>query len=421
MLINVLDCLEPPIYDPADPNPVRTAYTLAVTKAISVAATGDRVYIPGVRNFEAPPNGWIVDKSLEIFGDGPGGSLAGGTGTTLSPSSIQGVPGAGYDVFVLTLPQVGSIENVYIHDLAILCPAGRSGRDGIRFYPDIPDIKLSACRLEHLRLENLGACGVRLGKTSIWPARPNDVVSLWMSDVGVDGCGGVGIDIQNAYVGELVRVRCAGNLREGLRSTNGGLIYQACTFEANKVGGDASVKAEMVVVGGYFSRIDACQFKDFAGSGTGVGLQLQDPVTAMISGCDFTLSTSGLSATGLELVSPTASAGAVAIFVNRFNNCGTGIRAADSFRALTVMPQSCPTNVQMVLPSAASSSPFGEPSRGIASGAGLMLPAGVTGTDPQLPTNPTSNVQRGTLYYSVDDNVVRVRLGSEWFNVLTQP
>ena len=53
MLINVLDFPDP-------------------ASALLCAQHGDRVYFPGGFTYEAPPDGWTVDKSIEISGDGAG-------------------------------------------------------------------------------------------------------------------------------------------------------------------------------------------------------------------------------------------------------------------------------------------------------------------------------------------------------------
>ena len=52
MLLNVLDFQRPP--GNAQPNAIAQSYTDAVTRALATADHGDRVYLPGVPNTQAP-------------------------------------------------------------------------------------------------------------------------------------------------------------------------------------------------------------------------------------------------------------------------------------------------------------------------------------------------------------------------------
>lgn len=132
MLINVLD------------------YGGNVTAALAAAQNGDRIYIPSSTVAYAAPYdamatgggpGWVIDKSLEIFGDGAGPVGNNQAGTTLLATGIA--------VFTLR-PASDSPINVFIHDLKL--STNGTGARGI-------DCSLidSGNRVDTLRVERVRA------------------------------------------------------------------------------------------------------------------------------------------------------------------------------------------------------------------------------------------------------------------------
>lgn len=142
----------------------------SVEAALAAAQDGDRVYFPGTGSPYLVPlgtasSGWVVNRSLELFGDGRG-----------VPSSTLRtilVAQSGSDNHVLTLdaadvqPDAGglrSLANVYIHDLRILgtlTPAARDGGSAIRFNSAEAN-KLDQFRLERVAISQMGGVAVDL-------------------------------------------------------------------------------------------------------------------------------------------------------------------------------------------------------------------------------------------------------------------
>src|SRR5882672_9304034 len=58
----------------------RAKNAIRIQALFDSVSDGDRIYFPNRRTYEAPLGGWILRKSLEILGDGPG-SAGGYTGT----------------------------------------------------------------------------------------------------------------------------------------------------------------------------------------------------------------------------------------------------------------------------------------------------------------------------------------------------
>ena len=128
--------------------------------AIDAAMDGDRVYFPGTRVYEAPSGGWIISKSLELFGDGPGAPDA-ISGSVLRPFSG---PSEDVDNHIFRLSPVNGTDGttqLYIHDLRLTGSLGTSSPgDGLRFYAD-GLIQLSELILRRLWIDSLNGAGVR--------------------------------------------------------------------------------------------------------------------------------------------------------------------------------------------------------------------------------------------------------------------
>ena len=99
----------------ADTRTVPDQYA-TVEAAISAASPGDRIYIKK-GTYTAPAGGYVISKSLEIFGDGPGGAVFAGTPGTL----LEGAVGSTTPVIKIDVDgnPDAALRNVYIHDLQI--------------------------------------------------------------------------------------------------------------------------------------------------------------------------------------------------------------------------------------------------------------------------------------------------------------
>src|SRR5580765_4428011 len=139
----------------------------SVQEALDVASVGDRVYFPGGRPYVAPPEGWVIRKSIEVYGDGPGNPSS-YHGTVLTPSA----PVTGYPrhVFVLEAGMSGAppqqfVAPVHIHDLQItrrMGQTGADGGDGIHFVPGQDYRLLAECSIERVAISFMGGAGIRL-------------------------------------------------------------------------------------------------------------------------------------------------------------------------------------------------------------------------------------------------------------------
>jgi hypothetical protein len=84
-------------------------------EALAAAMDGDVVYFPGQRDYVAPSGAWVVQRSIEIRGDGPFG---------LRPHEETIISAMGQYAFVVATPDRAS--SVLIRSLRILLPDGVS-------------------------------------------------------------------------------------------------------------------------------------------------------------------------------------------------------------------------------------------------------------------------------------------------------
>ena len=71
---------------------IRSGDQASLDHLFEIVHDGDRIYFPYIAElgagtpYTAPVGGWVITKSLEIYGDGPG-NPANNLGTLLRPSS----------------------------------------------------------------------------------------------------------------------------------------------------------------------------------------------------------------------------------------------------------------------------------------------------------------------------------------------
>jgi hypothetical protein len=334
MLLNVLDF-------PPDANGDR------FQAALEAASHGDRIYLPGYAPYVAPPGGWKIKKSVEIFGDGPGNPADGILGgTVLNPNAGSTGP-------VLELvpeyvpdpnhPDLTELGRVYIHDLQIKPPgAARDGGDGIYFQSIDGKQKLSDLRLERLSMRLLRGNGISLSGGA---SDAGSVTNILIQNCSVDSCDLIGIHLLNASAALLIGSSSTKNGRHALLADVGGeLAMYGCHF-----GGKPSnlIQASVELASLSQVRVDGCTFRDYYSANNNIaGLRVVDIAgSTVISGCTFEIiealspQTSGTIGILLEVLLNPRS-GPVSILVNQFANVATAIRASDSrLHGILVLPQ----------------------------------------------------------------------------------
>lgn len=364
-----------------------------VDVALEAAKDGDRVYFPGtgtpyvVPSDIVDPRGWVIDKSLEIFGDGPGypGSSK---GTILMPT-----PGTDHHVLTIDSQAAGhEIVQTCIRDLAIVGSAsGRDGGSAIR-YNTAHGYKLGNLRLERLCISNMAGAilnqqtNERSGGIDLRGAYGTNEDSainyVQLFDLDSSNCGGPGVAFQNAYGVEVRGSHFASNGAEGFLVTSNGqstqdgvgfgggvFSFHACRFESNAGTGQLAIN----IPGG--ARVDGCTFRQFGASPACLLSDIIGGVT--VSGCRFESGGTGIK---LNLVLNTRIGGVI-ILPNRFVSVtiAVDVSAAVPVDGLAVYPQYCdPLTTVMTLPADFGNGTVGSATQNGPSGysiGGLIVPA----------------------------------------------
>lgn len=159
--------------------------------AFAAAADGDSVYFPGTKTYEAPPEGWQVTKSLEIYGNGPGDPPT-SCGTTLKPNSATGTT---RDVFHLVPGDHAALANVEFRDLAIQ----GSGAPGTAIrYLASGSSKLSDIRITRVVISSMGSEGISLIGAEQAPDAASRLTGVVITGTQIFDCGGAGLHTAHA-------------------------------------------------------------------------------------------------------------------------------------------------------------------------------------------------------------------------------
>lgn len=417
-----------------------------VSAALAAANGGDRIYLPALVPYQAPPGGWIINKGVEIFGDGPGPcdeTAQYRAGTIVVPHS----DGLADHVFVLVAPEPppaiqdnnrARLEGVHIHDLAIMSrtPA-RGGGDGIRFvsvdtlpspsYPSGVKHKLTLFSVHRVSISNLGGNGVQLIGSDGGPGAVNNVV---IENCSVTNCGDAGISLQLAFSVAIASSRFASNLTAAALSVIGELAMTGCSFE-----GPAAHFTNACVWLSALSQasIDGCRFTAFGKPATSIpaagrALFLNNiKGSATVVGCAFEVATPNRFATGIAVDNSVADAGPILIMPNRFVNVGQALLETGPSHGNWTMPQfGSPLTIAgsdaavVSLPPATDSdnAAFGVPNVNDAT-ANRMGALAV----PILSANPTAHLTAGHLAYllspgSTGIDSLRLCIGGVWHDVV---
>jgi hypothetical protein len=134
-----------------------------ITNALLNAVDGDRIHIASPGTYIAPAGGWILKKSLEIYGDGVGNQID-PQATFLRPADDSN------PVLVIQSDSASSsmLENLYIHDLQIgqnVWPGPttlKSNSYGIYYSQGSSTKDLVTLRLERLFINGMANDGIHL-------------------------------------------------------------------------------------------------------------------------------------------------------------------------------------------------------------------------------------------------------------------
>jgi len=164
------------------------------------AKDGDVIYLAPntlADHYTAPAGGWLIEKTLEIYSDGPGFPWAGGFDTD---AKVQITPNSVSDPVFVILPNTTNglfLPDVYIHDLGIRNTTKPSqfypGADAIQCIipnPGSNDLTVEGLKLQRLTIQNMGGDGIHLEG---YNAGPGAIDHCMIQDCRVTSCQGHGL------------------------------------------------------------------------------------------------------------------------------------------------------------------------------------------------------------------------------------
>jgi len=219
--------------------------------AFAAAHDGDRIYFPSPGPYPAPPGGFVIAKSLEIFGDGPGRGVDGA-------SSI--VPDRDGNAFVLD--STVTVPNVHLHDLLVIRTGNDPGtRAALRTTrPDNGTSKVVGLRLERVSFVNTAADAIALDGGA-----QSAVMLVTISDCEVNSAGGSGIVIKHATTTSVMNGYVHGCRSYGLYAEASGVHLFGAAFEDNQLAGTSNDQQPQVLLKlchGF--AVIGCHFEAFA-------------------------------------------------------------------------------------------------------------------------------------------------------------
>lgn len=377
----------------------------SLTSALADALDGDVVYCPAIASaYVAPTGGFLISKSIELRGDGPGSSARGG-GTVLTP------PGANGPVI-----SIGSgVRGASIRDLRI------QGSGGSGTSPAISCIQApNAAAIEDLSLRRVHIIGM-----------PGDGISLSANgeaqgriartrirDCVITNVGGAGIRITNALGSTIEGVYFSGCVENAIAVSGGSVgIYQCyCRSSATKSGwtratnpNDGTIKC----VDCRCSRIDGCVLENIDAGGVKRGIVIvgvRGP--SQIGACSIS-GGGAYNPQGIVVIG--AGTGPVSVLPNRFDFTGT-------LAELVVVDE----NTQGGVVFAQHSEHDGSISLGSLDARFIVLgtsqvrggapkPSGAI--VPSSPSGATHGAQPGMIAYNTSLDMLQYYTGSAWKNV----
>ena len=307
--------------------------------ALDAAHDGDRVYFPsGI--YLVPDSGLVVEKHLEIFGDGIG---RGDSGTILKPSSKTGDG----NVIVLRSRGAEPISYVTIRDLRISNngPPGTPG-EGRGYGILLRQGANSRGVVDRVIVERVVIPEMAADGICIEGGGGDAVILSSLTDVEVIGCRGNGLVLANGSVISVVRGYFIGNRLAGILATAvASLRLDQVSLERNqnrpKVE-DPKYDTQLRIKLCHGFNALGCYFQNFAVGAPGgrtTAVVLETCRGGVLQGCYFTQAEYLPASRG---VLATEGASSITFGVNSYDRVGTTIQIDDSPEAQSdvVFPQS---------------------------------------------------------------------------------
>jgi hypothetical protein len=308
--------------------------------ALAAAHDGDRVYFPaGV--YLVPDSGLVVDKQIELFGDGVG---RGESGTVLRPQSLSGDG----NVIVIRSRGTEPASYVTIHDLRIdrHGPPG-SPSEGRGYGILLKQGPASRGTVERLILERIvvaamAADGIRIegGKLGA-----DAVILSTLTDVQCVSCRGNGLVLRNGVIISVERGYFNANRLAGLfADAVAALRLDKVAFEnnQNRPQVDApqyDTQLRLKLCHGF--NVLGCYFENYAGTAPGArstAIVLEDCHGGLLQGCFFSQSTYVPGSRGVLAMGGST---AITFGTNTYDMVGTTLQLEDteSAQSHVVFPQ----------------------------------------------------------------------------------
>ncbi len=354
--------------------------------AIAAARHGDRIYFPGRSDYTAPIGGWYIDKSLEIFGDGPG--VPGGSGTfTLAPANDDD------PVFRI----LGSVRGVAIRDLQ-LRGSGLGAGNGILVDASVDDVIVDL-QLARLAVRAFGGHGISIGSHD-----PGNKVIQGVSllDLHVSACGGTGIRLQDVSEAYVAGCMLESNGRSGLQAIASEVLISQCLFSGNVLSTSISdpLEGNLKLEDCLIARVDACSFNNLSAGNVHTGIGVVGSPAAIIGSCTFANPDGAVSTTGVML---SAAAGPAVILANHFRYVYSLVKVNSGAVDCVVLPQHDETSSGSIDLPSPNGGMFAVPhvnQGGTNQMRGILVPS--------YPSDPTTNLQEGMLIFNTSQQEFRI-------------
>ena len=258
--------------------------------AIDAAHDGDRIYLPA-GTYMIPDSGLVVDKPLELFGDGIG---RGESGTLLKPRAA----GGNGNVIVIRSRGGAAPGYVTLRDLRI-GPNGMPGTPGKGRGYGILLQQGAASRgtvqrliVERIVISAMAADGIRIEGGDMGS---NAVILSTLSDVQCIECRGAGLVLRNGAVISVVRGYFNGNHRAGIDAEAvSSLRLDQVAFQNDQNRPrveDADLDAQLRLKLCHAFNVLGCYFEEFASPSPGTrrtAVVLENCRGGVLQGCYFT-------------------------------------------------------------------------------------------------------------------------------------
>ena len=307
--------------------------------AIAAAHDGDRIYFPaGV--YVIPDSGLVVDKQLELFGDGIG---RGDYGTRLRPRSEHGDG----NVIVIGAPGAQPPGYVTIRDLRIECPAPGTASAGQGCGIQLVLSPAARAAVERLLIERVVVSGMAGDGIEIVGGTQGAgaVILSSLTDVQVVGCHGNGLVLKGGSVINVERGYFNGNRLAGIFATAvASLRLDQVALENNQnrpAVDDPSYDPQLRLKLCHGFNVLGCYFENFAGAAPHArttAAVLEGCRGGVFQGCYFTQPSYVAASRG---VLATGGSSTIMFGASSYDQVGTTIQLEDSPQAQShiVFPQ----------------------------------------------------------------------------------